>query len=374
MLIIILLYILFLIVLSIKHFKFVINPFIIEIPVILFIVVPQIVFNLISVYPLDSIASDFLILVYVTGLYVGTILKYPSFKIPEILSSSFNVKLSVLIAIILLLPTFSILRQCGLSFQGIRCYYETVVFSSYASLYALGKMFLTVAIILLFIKKRALGIMGIFLVFILAFSGSKAAIFNLLFLLFLLYETYNNVSYYKLALYSIGGLLFLILYNSFQVRSDATSNAWLSALNYFDLYKNQSFLVEEIRSGRHQLYMGKIYISTFYQFIPRIVWPGKPFDYGFAILNYDFLPEAAAVNYMPSFGIGQYYADFGYIGAFFFGFSTGAFRGWAYRIFYRSKRNNSSFLLYFSGISIITIIMLAIEYLPGKIFKLKKWY
>lgn len=371
MLLPLLLYILLLIYISFKKFRLLVNPFTLEIPLaLLFIVLPQLIMIWLIPGKKESIISDVVIALYVTGLFLGAICKIKMFRLPDIKFARASASVNIGVALMFLVPTFGILLACGLNLAGIRCYYETVVFSKFASFYALAKSFLMVAIILLLIKDRKFRWYSVLLILATALSGSKAAIFNLVIFIILFNEVYRKVSYRKIALFGVLSGILLVLYHFSQTIA-TDENPLLVALKYFDLYDNQAFLIEELNKPGESLYHGKIYLSTYYQFIPRILWPGKPTDYGFAILNYDFLPEYADVNYMPSFGLGQYYADFGFIGAFCSGFGTGFFRSIAYSIFKRSGQNNSSFFVYYSGLSIMTFLLLSIQYILSLFFKRK---
>lgn len=371
MLLPLLLYILLLIYLSFKKFRLLVNPFTLEIPLaLLFIVLPQLIMVWLIPGKRDSALSDLVIALYVTGLFLGAICKIKTFRLPEIKFARATASVNIMVAALFLIPTLGILLACGLNLAGIRCYYETVVFSKFASFYALAKSFLMLAIIILLIKDRQFRWYSVLLILVTALSGSKAAIFNLIIFIVLFSEVYKKVSYRKIAIFGAISGVILVLYHFSQTQA-ADENPLFVALKYFDLYDNQAFLIEELNKPGHSLYYGKIYLSTYYQFIPRIIWPGKPTAYGFATLNYDFLPEYADFNYMPSFGLGQYYADFGLLGAFCSGFATGIFRSLAYSIFKRSEHNNSSFFIYYSGISIMTFLLLSIQYAVSSLFTRK---
>ncbi|MBC7744349.1 MAG: hypothetical protein H7096_04540 [Flavobacterium sp.] len=163
------------------------------------------------------------------------------------------------------------------------------------------------------------------------------------------------------------------MFYHFAQSTGGADNPYLTAVTYFDIYEKQSFLIEELAKPDKHFYWGEIYFSSFYKFIPRIIWEGKPYAYGFAILNYDFLPEFAALNYMPSFGLGSLYADFGFPGVIFFGMLSGFIRQYCYQIFIKSGKNSISALLYYWGLSILTIGYLIIQYiLAALLIKLPK--
>lgn len=363
MLIFTLIYVLFLIFLSIRKFGVLLNPFFIEAHFsLLFLVIPQLI--MIYVFPdsADNIISDFVIIAYVTSVYWGTCTNLKSIHIPPIRAASKVSGVNLLIAAIFIIPTLPILINCGLSFSGLRCYYETVVFSQFASLYDLGKTFLFLSISLLLVyKKKFTLLIGVLMLFLI-FSGNKFAIFNLLIFLAIFFEEYKAVKFQKMIAWAIPIFLLLIGYHFMQSRN-YFENPFLAAIKYFDIYEKQSFLIDELSSPRSDFYHGEIYVSSFYKYIPRILWSDKPVAFGFAILNYDYLPDEAAMNYMPSFGLGTLYADFGFISVMLLGFLAGFFRKYTYQIFIRSEKNNASLLLYYFGITPLTFIYLGIQYL-----------
>ncbi|WP_276367380.1 hypothetical protein [Chryseolinea sp. H1M3-3] len=130
-------------------------------------------------------------------------------------------------------------------------------------------------------------------------------------------------------------------------------------ISYFDIYKNQSYVINKFLNGEMEYYYGEIYLSSYLKFIPRILWEDKPKQFGFAILNYAIFPESAASGYMPSFGLGTLFADFGFFSVVFTGFVNGFFKNFFYRIFLKSK-NNLSFFLFVFPFGIITSAFLLI--------------
>lgn len=367
MLTIVLVIVLLLIVISIYKYNFLANPFVLEAYyTLLFLIVPQLI--LISMGIGESYwLSNWVILVYILSVFVGTFINIPAFKVSKIKPVKITAIVSLAIASILILPTLSILVQCGLSFGGIRCYYETVVFSKFASLYELGKTFLFFSVLLFLLQYKKFKWWLIILVFFVLFSGSKFAIFNLLIFFCIYLEVYKKVRVRTIFLFSIPVALLLILYHFTQTKD--AENPFLAAITYFDIYEKQSFILEKFHSGKNSLYYGEINYSSYYKFIPRFLWEEKPYNYGFAILNYDFLPEFAAANYMPSFGLGSLYADFGIYSVIFGGLMAGIIRKYCYKIFIASGYNNTSLILYYFSLSILTFQYITVLVLFSIFFK-----
>jgi hypothetical protein len=367
MLIFNLLLILILIFISNKKYKFLANPFVLEVYyTLLFLIIPQLILIFLELGE-SYWLSDWIILIYVLSVYLGTLVNIESIKVSEIRRIGGTATICLTLAAFLIAPTITILFDCGLSFEGIRCYYETVVFSKFAGFYELGKTFLFFSVLLFLIKFKKFKWWLIVLILFVIFSGSKFAIFNLLIFFCIYLEIYKKVKIKTILLSSIPILLLLIIYHFFQTKD--AENPFIAAITYFDIYEKQSFLLEQFASGKHSLYFGEISYSSYYKFIPRFFWENKPYDYGFAILNYDFLPEFAAENYMPSFGLGSLYADFGIFSIIFGGFIAGFFRKYCFMVFTKSGFNNTSLILYYFSFAILTFQYIFLLVLISYIFK-----
>lgn len=355
---------------SIYKYKILTNPFILEVYyTLLFLIVPQLILIYLGLGEEYSL-SNWVILIYILSVYCGTLINIKSIKVSAISRGKKTAIVSLLLAILLIAPTLSILFECGLNLNGIRCYYETVVFSRFAAFYELGKTFLFFSIILFLLEYNRVKWWLFILILFLIFSGSKFAIFNLLIFLGIYLEVYKKVKVRTIFLACLPVALLMIGYHFVQTRG--AENPFLAAITYFDIYEKQSFLLEKFQSGAHGLYYGEISFSGYYKFIPRILWEGKPYNYGFAILNYDFLPEFAAANYMPSFGLGTLYADFGMFSVVFGGFTAGFLRKYCYSIFQSSNHNNTSLILYYFSVSILTFQYMVVLVIFSIIFKKNK--
>ncbi|RZL50383.1 MAG: hypothetical protein EOP00_04740, partial [Pedobacter sp.] len=145
---------LLLMIISYYKYGFLTNPFILEAYyVFLFLIIPQIVIIFIGLGE-DYYLSDWVIIIYVISVFLGTQINPKAIKVTEIKYGKNVGVLCTLIAVLLILPSLPILINCGLSIGGIRCYYETVVFTKYAGLYELGKTFLMLALMLFLIKYQ----------------------------------------------------------------------------------------------------------------------------------------------------------------------------------------------------------------------------
>jgi hypothetical protein len=88
---------------------------------------------------------------------------------------------------------------------------------------------------------------------------------------------------------------------------------------YFDHYKYATMYFEDYFNSKIQLFEGEINLTKIYKYIPRALFPDKPYVYGAILVNEIYLPGMAAKGHTPEFsGQVQYFADFGIIGVFFF--------------------------------------------------------
>jgi hypothetical protein len=95
----------------------------------------------------------------------------------------------------------------------------------------------------------------------------------------------------------------------------------LSIFEYFDFYKNAALYYRGYLDGEIPLFYGDVFLTSFWEYIPRAVWSEKPWAYGISLVNEIFYPGQAELTNTPAFGgaVGQF-ADFGVFGVLMFGF------------------------------------------------------
>jgi hypothetical protein len=135
-----------------------------------------------------------------------------------------------------------------------------------------------------------------------------------------------------------------------------------SVVSYFDYYVNGASYYRSFHDGDIGLFCGDIFITSFWDYIPRIVWPEKPVVYGVTIINEVFFPGHAELTHTPAFGgaVTQF-ADFGWSGLVVFGlFGQGAFLFALTSYWFYFKPRVS-----LSAISPTTAVLLIAMYAPG---------
>jgi hypothetical protein len=84
--------------------------------------------------------------------------------------------------------------------------------------------------------------------------------------------------------------------------------------------------------------LGQYSISSLWYFVPRSLYPDKPFEYGVLNIHKVLFPAAAAKGNTP--GISQWmlaYIDFGRVGVFMFGVLLTSFSRFIYNLFENNK-------------------------------------
>ena len=127
-------------------------------------------------------------------------------------------------------------------------------------------------------------------------------------------------------------------------------------LQYYDYFDNAARYVG--RSENFGPNYGGTLLSSLWEYVPRRVWPTKPFVYGSIVVNEHFFPGAAEVGYTPGYLPWiPYHLDFGAtgvaVGASIFGFLNKAI----YTYFLR-HRSFLGFLCYLQ-VAFIPVLKLA---------------
>lgn len=351
---------------SILRYNRFFNPFTLSIQgTLLFLIIPQL-FLIGFADGTSFLSSDIVIILNIISIWIGTKFTIKTFYIQEFGNRKILVFFLLLLAMLLFLGMLPMLLSYGISFRGLRLFYEEIVFSPLASLYEAFKTILLFLISVLFLKHKKVNLGIVILVIFIVFSGSKMAILSTVVLLATLYEEFRNINYHKLFIVFLCVFCFMLYYHFIQSTQE---EIFKSALSYFDIYDNQAMAIDMFLNGELEYFNGKISLSTIIRSIPRIIWPDKPVAYGFALLNYKIYPEYAAEGYMPSFGLAYSFADFGFISIFASGFFTGFVKNYFYKTFLRSNRNGTAYILYLFSFNAILCLLLILSYLVEKIKK-----
>ena len=127
-----------------------------------------------------------------------------------------------------------------------------------------------------------------------------------------------------------------------------TATSLLGTLLYFDYFTNTVALIDRFRD--FGIRYGAVTLSNLWYFVPRAIYPNKPFVYALVIAD-DFLyPGAAERGYTPGMMLWtQGYCDFGIIGVVLSGLLMGFLSKGAYELFLERKDIQSMALLFQIG-------------------------
>lgn len=166
------------------------------------------------------------------------------------------------------------------------------------------------------------------------FTGSKQTILGILLVsLYYRHVFIKNISDPFLFIWvSALGFAFIAL-----TLIQGSYNEILSFVNYFDMLANTVEAIEVI--GDNYQY-GTVFISSFWAYIPRSIFPDKPFEYGSLLINAILFPGAAEDGYTPALlAWFQYFYDFSVFGVILFGLSTGAYNSVLFNAFLQKKKS-----------------------------------
>lgn len=177
---------------------------------------------------------------------------------------------------------------------------------------------LCVSILFYFIAiKREINVKKIlFFTVLMFFTGSKTLILSVFIKSYLVY-IWINKKITKVQM--IFGILFLIvlmlkLFDQFGASQDFLTRV----AAYFDFMNQASKVFEDYDAGQLKHTYGSISLSSFWSYVPRAIYPDKPFAYGSVTLVEMYYPGMAATGHTPSFGMfTTEFVDFGWFAPLF---------------------------------------------------------
>jgi hypothetical protein len=177
--------------------------------------------------------------------------------------------------------------------------------------YALSLLFLSTSYTLsLLYSKSIISYVLLFFLYIgLVFLlGSKQFILSYA-IFFLIVLWFKKSKYFNVLLYVVPPIGFVLMIINFN------PSEFADVASYFDYYVNSAMYYEAYFKGQIDLFYGYIWITEFYEYVPRFFFEDKPFVYGFLHVNEYFFPGAAEATHTPAFG-GPIvaFADFGVLG------------------------------------------------------------
>lgn len=192
--------------------------------------------------------------------------------------------------------------------------------------YALALSCLSYSYFLMTIYVRRISVLFLvflFYIFLVFFFGSKGFIlsYGIFALIILWLRGYRHLG--KIAVFAGLATSSLILINLAQSLSAVNL---LSIFHYFDFYINSAEYFRMYFNNEVNLFYGQIYLTSFWELVPRGFFPDKPYVYGRLLINEIMWPGLAERGNTPAFGgpIAEF-ADFGILGVILFTFFDFAF-------------------------------------------------
>lgn len=162
---------------------------------------------------------------------------------------------------------------------------------------------LSVSVLFYFLAiKREINIKKVLLFVGLMFmTGSKALILQVFIKSFLIYIWLGK----KIKKWHIllGSLILVLLMLKLFDQFGASESFLVRAVRYFDFMKMASLVFEDYANGTLEHTYGSIFTSSFWSYVPRALYPDKPYAYGSVSLLEMYYPGMAATGHTPSFGI-----------------------------------------------------------------------
>lgn len=262
-----------------------------------------------------------------------------------------------LLVSLFLINLFGELQQFSL--LELRLFYHENRSSSYLSV-----LFLSLGIIGPFLAFASLvrGRHVIFVIILITILliGKKAPFFTIfVFYLFIIRPTLSM----KNAIFLISGCVGLISLHQLQSTADLAALQILSG--YFDYHLNLIDVLNKVynRNCCFGIFDGGIAFSKIWYFIPRFIYEDKPEVYSHLMIHAEFYPKELATGYTRGIvaNIAGAFADFGFVGLFFYGIFN-ALLFCVFIKFFVSENNAFLKILY---MSIIFTPLAPILYLVG---------
>lgn len=230
--------------------------------------------------------------------------------------------------------------------------------------YAVAVSSLSASFVLFLFSYRSLNkVVFVFIIFLFLvyLMGSKGFFVNL-FSSFCIFLWLNHRRYIKRFVYLFAPIIAGTLIYNLSLAYAGNVN-YLSVLSYFDYYYNSAIYYNAYFNGKIDLFLGEVFLSNFWSYVPRALYPEKPFVYGVTLVNEFFYPGHAALGHTPAFGGAvKQFADFGVAGVILAGLlnSQALFMAFLSRAFFKTLHREQNSKLTAGG-----IIIFAVMFDPG---------
>lgn len=212
--------------------------------------------------------------------------------------------------------------------------------------FALTQWLLTFAMLYIIwtTKPTTLKLVFILLSFcwIMSFLGSKNNILTLVIIVIAYYNFY--IKKIRLVTFSFIGAAISISFLYLLV-AQGSYQSFSESVKYFkDYFDTTAQFIS--RFNEFDLRYGGGWLSSLWFYVPRGVYPDKPYEYGFTLIHQVLFPAAAASGHTPGLLMWSLaYLDFGVIGVFSYGLFIGMLQRMAYEYFILHRQQYFAFVL-----------------------------
>lgn len=160
------------------------------------------------------------------------------------------------------------------------------------------------------------------------FLGSKSLIMGF-FVIMLVYYSYHVRPF---RLWQVVVLFFAFLLSvSFLQFIQGTAQTTQDTILYANYFSTTTDFLRRFSEGEFSFQFGNVWISNVWGYVPRILYPNKPYEYGQLLINKVIFPGAAEIGHSPGLlPWAAQYLDFGRLGVVIYGVVTGCFLGWTH--------------------------------------------
>ncbi|WP_243374503.1 hypothetical protein [Geotalea sp. SG265] len=192
---------------------------------------------------------------------------------------------------------------------------------------------------------------SIIFAFIAYFLGSKQFIIDFIVVAIISYDAFIKRLSAKILFFYM--LLFSALFLFLLGKGD--NNIILIAAKYFGEYSYDSMLIFPVKESKI-FYLGQVFLTGFWQYVPRFLYEGKPYEFGFSLVNSVLFPGAAERGATPGMlPWTSWYLDAGYLGVFVYSFLRGLIDRAVFSQFNRFKYN--TFISFFTVTYVLTPLL-----------------
>jgi len=182
----------------------------------------------------------------------------------------------------------------------------------------------------------------LFFSIVMYFLGSK----NNILMVSLVGAMYYNFYIKKIPALVFPVVVFLVLLEFFiLLLAQGSYESFLAAGFYFrDYFDTTTQFISRFEEFGFQY--GRGWLSSLWFYVPRGLYPDKPYEYGFTLIHKVLFPGAAEIGLTP--GLLQWslaYMDFGVIGVFVYGLLIGVWQKITYEYFLKHKQKLFAFIL-----------------------------